>query len=602
MEDYVEDYKYNNCFWKKSGVLYSHSDCKYDEFMSIGFIFQKLYPKILEFSEFLGTIDKNYKKPNEPSYSRGDGIQVILTSINRIKDELVKLSEVIEELSNKILEKKDTYESKKPAAKMCDDAYKKFDAELVKLKGIRKSYVDSINKVVEAHLNQKYSKKGENSKSKTELKAKLKMLEKKKSEYKTVIENVELYRAEYMEEQGNIFAVKEELERDSTDELKTYFQTYIKSLNSLSASFQFSDEELKIIDNMNGDYDCKKFAENNKSLMTGPGRNEYREYSIDLNYYTEHFEIIKSKLKGKSATEQREFKREVLNEINSILSDLIKEEKSEAIHKIEEYSKDLKENKLSLDGFKYLIGKFDEGFNSFMKWKEDKIQNQDHKKVGKDWDERFIYMFTFLKYFNNKRIDSKELNEENYKYFCDAMIKILDLNDNEDIDYNLCNLVIILSSTYYVNDPQKKSGKKYVNEAIKHANIMQKQGFWIGLTKYELNKEIQNQNDEIEDTLKENNISEDKLNNSVVAKLMSISFNIMTFVLDSHLFNKVLFDVFKYCKINGENRQFIIQMLEGQITTENIDYLKLNKEYLLQTEETPKDIKKDTPKETSKDC
>ena len=588
MEDYVEDYKYNNCFWKKSGLLYSHSDSKYDEFMSIGTIFQKLKPKIFEFSEFLGTIDKYYKKPDEPNYSRGDGIQVILSSIKRIKDELVKLSEVIEELSGKILEKKDTYESKKPAAKMCDEAFKKFDSELAKLKGIRKSYVDSINKVVESHLNQKYSKKGENSKAKAELQAKMKVLEKKKLEYKTVLENVEFYRADYMEEQGNIFAVKEELERESTDELKSYFQTYIKSLNNLSASFQFSDEELKIIENMNGDYDCKKFAESNKSLMTGPGRNEYREYAVDLNYYTEHFEIIKSKLKGKSPTEQREFQREVLNEINTILGDLIKEEKTEAIHKIEEYAKDLKENKLSSEGFKYLIDKFNEGYNSFMKWKEEKVQGQEHKKVGKEWDERFIYMFTFLKYFNRKRIDSKELNEENYKYFCDAIIKILDLNDNEDVDYNLCDLVVILSSTYYVNDPQKKSGKKYVNDAVKHANILQKQGFWIGLTKYELNEEIQKQDDE-ENALKENNISEEKLNNSVVAKLMSLSFNIMTFVLDSNLFNKILFDVFKYCKITGENRQFIVQMLETQIATENIDYLKLNKEYLLQTEETPKD-------------
>ena len=588
MEDYVEDYKYNNCFWKKSGVLYSHSDSKYDEFMSIGTIFQKLKPKIFEFSEFLGTIDKYYKKPDEPNYSRGDGIQVILSSIKRIKDELVKLSEVIEELSGKILEKKDTYESKKPAAKMCDEAFKKFDSELAKLKGIRKSYVDSINKVVESHLNQKYSKKGENSKAKAELQAKMKILEKKKLEYKTVLENVEFYRADYMEEQGNIFAVKEELERESTDELKSYFQTYIKSLNDLSASFQFSDEELKIIENMNGDYDCKKFAESNKSLMTGPGRNEYREYAVDLNYYTEHFEIIKSKLKGKSPTEQREFQREVLNEINTILGDLIKEEKTEAIHKIEEYAKDLKENKLSSEGFKYLIDKFNEGYNSFMKWKEEKVQGQEHKKVGKEWDERFIYMFTFLKYFNRKRIDSKELNEENYKYFCDAIIKILDLNDNEDVDYNLCDLVVILSSTYYVNDPQKKSGKKYVNDAVKHANILQKQGFWIGLTKYELNEEIQKQDDE-QNALKENNISEEKLNNSVVAKLMSLSFNIMTFVLDSNLFNKILFDVFKYCKITGENRQFIVQMLETQIATENIDYLMLNKEYLLQTEETPKD-------------
>ena len=98
MEDYVEDYKYNNCFWKKSGVLYSHSDCKFEEFMSIGLIFQKLNPKILDFSEFLGTLEKYYKKPDEPNYSREDGIQVIFSSFKRIKNELIKFSEVIEKL------------------------------------------------------------------------------------------------------------------------------------------------------------------------------------------------------------------------------------------------------------------------------------------------------------------------------------------------------------------------------------------------------------------------------------------------------------------------------------------------------------------------
>ena len=41
----------------------------------------------------------------------------------------------------------------------------------------------------------------------------------------------------------------------------------------------------------------------------------------------------------------------------------------------------------------------------------------------------------------------------------------------------------------------KKSSKKYVNDIVKHANIVQKQGFLVGLTKYELNKE---------DALKEN--------------------------------------------------------------------------------------------------
>ena len=583
MEDYVEDYKYNNCFWKKSGVLYTHSDLKYEEFMSVGTIFQKLGAKIREFSDFLDTIDKSYKKPNEPDYSRGEGIQVILSSMKKIKNELMKLYAITNDISNKIFDKKETYESKKPATKMCDDAYKKYDAELNKLKIVKKAYFDSMNKVVESYLNQNYGKKVDKNKSMQDFNNKKKNLEKKKSEYKKVLENVEKLRTEYMEEQGNLFEVKEDLEKESTEDLKSYFQIYIKGLDSFRSNLQFSEEDIKKIENINGEYDCKKFAEANKSLMTGPGRNPYKEYAVDLNYYTENFEVIKTKLKGKSSIEKREFQHKISNEISELLKDLIKEEKTVVIEMIEAYAKDLKENKLSKEGYEFLIKQFDEQYNNFMKWKKDIINDQEFKKVGKDWDERFLYMTTFLKYFNKTRIDSKELNEENFNYLCGAIKKIFDLNENEDIDYNLCDLAVILSSTYYMADPKANKGKKYVNEIVKNATIMQKQGFWVGLTKYQLNEEIQKQN-KIEDTLKEDNISEEKLNNSVIAKLMSVSFNIMTFVLDSNLFNKILFDVFKYCKINNENKQFIIQMLKSQIDNEKITYLTLDEDFLLSTE------------------
>ena len=583
MEDYIEEYKYNNCFWKKSGVLYTHSDLKYEEFMSVGTIFQKLGAKIEEFCNFLDTIDKSYKKPNEPDYSRGEGIQVILSSMKKIKNELTKLYALTNNISNKIFDKKETYESKKPAAKMCDEAYKKYDAELNKLKIVKKAYFDSMNKVVESYLNQNYGKKVDKNKAMQDFQNKKKNLEKKKLEYKKVLNNVEALRIEYMQEQGNLFEVKEELEKENTEDLKLYFQQYIKGLDSLSSSLQFSEEDIKKIENINGDYDCKKFAEANKSLMTGPGRNPYKEYAVDLNYYTENFEVIKAKLKGKTSIEKREFQHKISNEISDLLKDLIKEERTEVIDKIETYAKDLKENKLSKEGYDFLIQKFDEQYNTFMKWKQEIVCDQDFKKVGKDWDERFLYMTTFLKYFNKTRIDSKELNEENFNYLCGAIKKIFDLNENEDIDYNLCDLAVILSSTYYMADPKANKGKKYVNEIVKNATIMQKQGFWVGLTKYQLNEEIQKQN-KIEDTLKEDNISEEKLNNSVIAKLMSVSFNIMTFVLDSNLFNKILFDVFKYCKINNENKQFIIQMLKSQIDNEKITYLTLDEDFLLSTE------------------
>ena len=48
-----------------------------------------------------------------------------------------------------------------------------------------------------------------------------------------------------------------------------------------------------------------------------------------------------------------------------------------------------------------------------MKWKEEKVGNQDYRKVGKIWDERFCYMHTFLGYFNKTRVESKEFKNNN---------------------------------------------------------------------------------------------------------------------------------------------------------------------------------------------
>lgn len=583
----MEDYKYNNCFWKKSGVLYEHSDSKFKEYMSIGQIFKYMSKKIFKLSEKFGGLKKMYAKPKEPNYTRENGIEVILSSITIIKNEFHKLAIGLGDLARKILEREDAYKSKAEPTKMCDDAYKKYDNELIKLSNVKKSYFDTMNKVVESHLNQKYSKKGESNKAKQELNNKLKQLAKKKEEYKQEIELVEKLRTDYMEEQGNIFADKEELERECTNDLRKYFQTYIKYFENFLKNFTITENDMNIIEKMNGENDTKSFAESNKSLMTGPKRNVYKEYSLDINFYAENFDIVKSKLKGKTPKEQREILKQLSIEITGLISNLIKEEPNEINVRIEQIAKDIKENRLNKRDYEYLINKFQERYDEFMKWKEEKVGNQDYRKVGKIWDERFCYMHTFLGYFNKTRVESKELNEENFNYLCDAIKKILELNENEDIDYNLCDLVVILSSTFYRNDPNSPKGKRYVNEVIRHSSIMQQQGFWVGLTRFELNEEIQSQN-KIEDTLKENDITEEKLNNSVIAKLMSVSYNIMQFVLDSALFNKIIHDVFKYCKINEQNRQIVVEMIESQISGENIDYLKLDKDMLLSLDKKEK--------------
>ena len=579
MEDYVEEYKYSDCFWGNQKTLYTHSDNKLRQFISIGKIIQKLSQDIFGLQRNLNKFEDLYKKPDEPNYSREDGIEAFFSCIKVLTNEFNKFAKILDKIYNEINIKKDVYESQRDVENMRDEACNKYNHELDNLNDIKKSYFDSINNYVEAFLNKTYNKK-ENSKMKHDLENKLKIVETKKKEYTEKIEEVERLRLEYMDIQGNLFAVKQDFEIGCTDDLKNHFKSCIKIFEDFFKNFKISEKDREKIENIDGEKDTKNFAKNNRSFVTGPKRHLYKEYPIDLNYYVENFEVIKNLLKNKNQKEQREIKKRISNDVTNLLEPIVREKPDNINQNVEEYAKHIKENRLSKTDFDYLIQKFQSNYDTFYVWKEKFVHDQEYKKIGKEWDERFCYMHTFLKYFNKKRIENKELNEENFNYLCQAIFKILELNDHEDIDYNLCDLIVILSSTFYSLDKNDPNKKIYVNEVIRKAPLLQKQGFWVRLTKYELNEEIQRQK-KIEDTLKENNDPEEKLNNSVIAKLMSVSYNIMQFVLDSNLFNKILSDIFKFCKINQQNRQIVVDMMENQIKGDNITYLKLNKEMLL---------------------
>ena len=578
MEDYVEDYKYNNCFWKNSKLLYDHAEKKFQQYMSVGEMFNKMAASLNTFCTSLDSIPELLKESDDTYSTRFKGIQELMVIIKQVNSKFRQLQSRISKISSVILEKRFSYNSKKDALDMCENNEKIYQVKLKELKNKKKSYTDAINKAVELFLNAKLNNK---LKSKAqELKSKKENIARKKAEYKKQIDEVEKCRVDYMEIQGNIFASEEELERECTNEFKKYLKEFLSVCKNFFKDFEITKEEEKLIEDIDGDHDNKEFAEKNKTLMTGPKRNLYKEYSQDLNYYSEHFDIIKEKLKKKSPAEIREINKMITQEVNDFLSDIIKEEPDQIHLKIQEIAKNLKENKLTEEGYKYLDSKFQERYEQFKKWKTNKVGDQDFRKVGKEWDERFCYMHTFLGYFNKTRVGNKELNEQNFDFLCNAMKKILTLNDNEDADYSLCDLVVILSSTFYKSDPKGKNGKKYVNEVIKYCPIMQRQGFWVGLTRYELNEEIQHQ-DKIEDTLKEGNISEDKLKNSIIAKLMSVTYNIIQFIIDSGLFNRIVNDIFKYCKINHDSREVVVSMMEAQIEGEGLTHLKLDKELLL---------------------
>ena len=578
MDDYVEDYKYNNCFWMKSGLLYSHVEKKFQEYLSIGEIFKKFANSCKYFYENLKEFKQIYKPDNEEietKSTRRVGIEIVLKYINQIIQCMLQVSKEVEKISKELFEKQFAYDSKKDFLDKCEQDHKNYQDALNKLKVNKENYFESVNKAIESFLTSKMKGKQKkiSQKNRNEI-------EKKRKEYNDQIKTVENMRVEYMNVQGNIFASEEELERECTNELKKYMLSFIKSIDSAKNKIIILDTEINQINAIDGDIDNKQFAEKNKSLMTGPRRNLYKEYCQDLNYYMEHFECLKKELKGKNSQEIRAFQNQISQEVTSFLSDIIKEEPNEIHNKILEIAKNLKENRCTPIEHQYILTKFQERFNQFLKWKEEKVAGQDFRKVGVEWDERFCYMHTFLGYFNKTRVESKELNAKNFDYLCSAINKILELNENEDIDYSLCDLVVILSSTFYTASPESKTGKKYVNEVIKNNPIMQRQGFWVGLTKFELNEEIQQQKKE-EDTLNEDNISQDKINNSITAKLMSVSYNIMQFITNSNTFNKIIFDIFKYCKINKDSKEIVVGMMEAQIEAENLEHIKLNKEMLL---------------------
>ena len=575
MEDLVvEDYKYNNCFWMRSGLLYSHAEKKFQEYLSIGHFINKFSDITKNYYEELYRLPRYYTRADDDNSTRYQGIKVVLDFTRQIADNLKNLTKKTENLAKIISEKTYAYESKKQIMNMCENDHKKYQDALTKLKAYKENYFDCINKAIEAYITIKI--KGKDKKISQKF---INDIESKRKEYKTQIAKIEEIRVEYMNVQGNIFASQEELERDCTNELKKYLNEYIGFIEETRDKIVFTESDKAILNAIDGDTDNKSFAEKNKSLMTGPRRNLFKEYSQDLNYYMEHFDCIKKEMKNKTQKEIRQFQNQLSQDVSAFLSTIIKEEPNQIHFKILEIAKRLKLNECTEADYQYLETKFQERFDQFLKWKDKNVGNQDFKKVGIEWDERFCYMHTFLGYFNKTRVENKELDATNFNYLCKAINKILVLNENEDIDYSLCDLVVILSSTFYTKDSNSKTGKRYVNEVIKKTSIMQRQAFWVGLTKYELNEEIQQQKKE-EETLVED-ISEEKISNSITAKLMSVSYNIMQFITDSKTFNRIIFDIFKYCKISNESKEIVVGMMEAQIESENLTHIKLDKDMLL---------------------
>ena len=213
MEDLVvEDYKYNNCFWMRSGLLYSHAEKKFQEYLSIGNFISKFSEITKNYYEEIYRLPRVYTMADDDNSTRYQGIKAVLDFMRKIADNLKNLTKKTENLAKIISEKTYAYESKKQIMNICEADHKRYQDALTKLKAYKENYFDSINKAIEAYISIKL--KGKDKKINQKF---INDIESKRKEYKIQIAKIEEIRVEYMNVQGNIFASQEELERDCTN-------------------------------------------------------------------------------------------------------------------------------------------------------------------------------------------------------------------------------------------------------------------------------------------------------------------------------------------------------------------------------------------------
>ena len=589
MDYYVEDLSYYNNFWHKSGILYSHFFDKFRELQSLGNIFKKLANLSEEFSQNILKAkaievkleinkEKNQKKKNieqESFYiplkypdnsTRSIGIKTLFEYFERLSKSFVSLKDIFTSVSNDIFEKQNGYNTISKYLKYAEENLNIYKNSLTELSKKKECYYDSINRAIEFHLSHLKKHSKTNDKKKEEVR-------KKGTEYLAQINLTEKKRVEYIGQYVyNLFSI-EEFERNCTNDLKLILKNFANKITTFQKGLEFNESEIKQIEEMDGNKDTQNYTKNNKSLINGPKRILFKQYIQNINYYMEKFIFLKKEIKTKSPDELKVFQNNISEEVSNFLNGILFKENDEIKEKVIDIAKNLSENKLEEDEFNYLMLKFVARFHQYEDWKkQNNIDVQTYKKFGEEYEDRYIYAQTFLEYFQKLEEPNNCFEEENFNYFCKAIEKILELNMNIDIDYDLCHLIIFLSSKFYMVDKSKKSGKKYVYEIIRDFPIMKKQGFWLGITIFILKQDITQKL-----IFREDNVTEDTINNIIITKLEEVILEIMKLMNDAQAFNKIIYDIFKYYKIDKENIIFLLNKVEINATDGDINHISIDR-------------------------
>ena len=486
---------YQKNFWQNYKVISNHFMNKQKELTNIYYIFNKLSNILYDFSNGLNFIS-SYPFDFEMDSTFGKAMKIFIDLIKKESDLTINFSKnILESIMLDISSEIDNIVSiNNDIIPGRSKSLNEFINSLFQTEIIKKEYHSKVAKAVQKKL--EITKK--NGKESKELLKLINDAIKSREEYKKILKDCNKYRLEYINKSNDTFITFEKREKiiieSSKNQIIKYCNEKIKILENLSNEIKKDLEES--FEKINSQFDTNQFVEKHRSLGSQPLEVSFMEYSPNI--------IVNS-----SNIQERNLLIKTMKEfIDNKFRNL--DEKEEIIQETKKYCDDI------------WIGNIEEkSLNTLIKYfsKEEDRKKEMDKKIC-------LY---FLNYFNKKRttgnfsIDSRTFN---YLYKC--MNNILDLNDNDICDYEICSLIIILSFTFFKYDVNE--GKEYLEAKIENHNIFKRKEFWFDLASYYIQENYQDQEkgtigfiDELDE---ENN---KKIKSVIDAKISTILYNMKQF-------------------------------------------------------------------------
>lgn len=635
--NFLQKYHYSNSFWENSDVLFNHSRNRMKEYEQFSDKIVNISKIINNFSDSLLNASIPEENPEKDDYisTRTNAISCYLKFINKLALLLKSLYKNYEGVASVMKDKMDAYKSRDQFEIICNNNFDNYKTQLNKVNKCKQAYKESAESLVESFLNFKYK----DAKYENEINSKKELMYKKENEYKAEVKKCEDIRNDYITIQRQILDDEETFDYSSSEALKDNLIKLMNFHKDFIYNCKASNELIEAIANIDGHKDIQEFSVKNSDIISYPPGTTFSVYNQNLELYL-NFEVIKNILKTKNEIEQRDFKRELSVEVTKFLGDILTKnsEKKQKVERFAEIANNILNKKSNEEECNFVIKEFENCSNNSIEPNRKLSGDKKDITIG-GWDNEFDAIHAFLNIFNKLRQFNKKMEKENFDYFVKINEKIIELIDSDDkekhknkyreekeIDYNLCDLLLILSSTFYMTEQKEgKEEKIYVYQKIKHCKLFQKYEFWVNIVKSQLSEQIiaEKMSEEIEDkkdkkekkkrksllsnikvfrkrssnTETETKVDNlDKYNQLIMAKLMSIGFNIIQFVSNSLILNQALYNIFRFYKLSTPNRVNVIEMLKIQIVSEGNDNLKLDEDLLLNNNlEKYKKIKNEEP-------